>query len=96
MQTLFLQIVDPPPGEFTEYLLWNIGILVAVVGVLFALVKQNFETRLNEKNEIIRQLQDEIVKLRNENMELIKSIQPRVQEVDELANTIIKLLKDEK
>jgi F0F1-type ATP synthase membrane subunit b/b' len=95
MLHIFLQI-ETPPEEFTKYLLWNIGILVAVVGSLFALLKSNFETRLNEKNEHIRQLQDEIIRLRQENMQLIKSIQPRVQEVDDLAQTILKLLRDER
>lgn len=88
MDMILLQL-EQPPADFLNYLLWTIGILVTCCGSLFLLLKTSYENRLNEKD-------NQIERLTKENTELSTTLKNKVYEANQMAETILTLLKNEK
>jgi F0F1-type ATP synthase membrane subunit b/b' len=58
MHTLFLQ-VETPPSDFLGFLLWFVGILVAVVATMFYLLKAAMQSRIDDRDQHIATLREE-------------------------------------
>lgn len=75
MHTLFLQ-VETPPSDFLGFLLWFVGILVAVVATMFYLLKAAMQSRIDDRDQHIATLRDEkkaVEKQRDDLIEEVKS-----------------------
>lgn len=92
---IFLNI-EPPPADFTGYLLWSIGILGSVVAALFTILKANFEARLKEKDEEIKRQAADMDQLSIRYNELVNEMMPKMVQTNHLAQAVIKLLNDER
>lgn len=58
MHMIFLQ-VETPPSDFLGFLLWFVGILVAVVATMFYLLKAAMQSRIDDRDQHIATLREE-------------------------------------
>lgn len=72
MYTIFLQA--SPPADFLGFLLWFVGILVAVVATMFYLLKAAMMARIADRDAIITQLRLDIEKVEKQRDSLMEEV----------------------
>lgn len=101
---IFLQVQsvpDLPPGDFTSFLLWAVGILVVVISSIFGLyikavqqIKATTDLRVKDRDLIIGQKDEEIRQLREEKEKLTNEILPTLHASNSIANTLLQILQN--
>lgn len=105
MCIFFLQTAIPPipPGDENGFLIWTIGVLVAVVGSVFGLylksiqqIKETNELRIADRDKILDEKENTIKQLRLEKDKLLHEILPSLTASNTIGKTLLQLLKNER